>query len=84
MKKILLALCLLALPSLAAAAGAPPTNHKSSERGKWLVGYGGCNDCHTPGWAEHGGDAPKDMLLTGSGMNFQGPWGTTYAPNLRL
>jgi hypothetical protein len=24
------------------------------------------------------------MLLTGGGMNFQGPWGTTYAPNLRL
>ena len=24
------------------------------------------------------------MLLTGGGTNFQGPWGTTYPPNLRL
>jgi mono/diheme cytochrome c family protein len=84
MKQILLALCMLALPCLAAAAGGPSADHKSIEHGKWLVGYGGCNDCHTPGWAEHGGAAPKDALLTGGGMNFQGPWGTTYAPNLRL
>ena len=84
MKKILLALCMLSLPYLAAAAGGPSANHKTLEHGKWLVGYGGCNDCHTPGWAEHGGEAQKGVLLTGSGMNFQGPWGTTYAPNLRL
>ncbi|WHZ18861.1 MAG: hypothetical protein OJF55_001010 [Rhodanobacteraceae bacterium] len=57
---------------------------KSIKRGEFLVNYGGCQDCHTPGWAEHGGQAPKDMLLTGGGMNFQGPWGTTYPPNLRL
>jgi mono/diheme cytochrome c family protein len=61
--------------------------HASSraiKHGEFLIGYGGCNDCHTPGWAQNGGQAPKAALLTGSGMNFQGPWGTTYAPNLRL
>ncbi|HET7930758.1 MAG TPA: cytochrome C [Rhodanobacteraceae bacterium] len=84
MKKTLLLWCLLALPCLAAAADTPAASHKSIEHGKWLVGYGGCNDCHTPGWAEHGGAAPTNTLLTGGGMNFQGPWGTTYAPNLRL
>ena len=66
------------------AAGAAAANKHAIEHGEHLVGYGGCNDCHTPGWTEHGGAAPKDVLLTGGGMNFQGPWGTTYAPNLRL
>lgn len=54
------------------------------EHGKFLVGYGGCNDCHTPGWGENGGQAAKDVLLTGGGLNFKGPWGTTYPINLRL
>lgn len=83
MKTFLLALGLL-LVSVATAAPPRPADKQVLERGKFLVGYGGCNDCHTPGWAEHGGQAPKDMLLTGAGMNFQGPWGTTYPPNLRL
>lgn len=72
---------LLAVPALAgdATRGAASIRH-----GEFLVNYGGCHDCHTPGWSENGGHAPKDTLLTGSGMNFQGPWGTTYPPNLRL
>lgn len=83
MKMFLLALGMLA--SCAALAAIPGTADKHAvARGKFLVGYGGCNDCHTPGWAEHGGHAPKSMLLIGGGMNFKGPWGTTYAPNLRL
>jgi mono/diheme cytochrome c family protein len=85
MKKLLCALAACLLVSGAAFAASGSTTHqKALERGKILVGYGGCNDCHTPGWAEQGGQAPRDMLLTGGGMNFQGPWGTTYAPNLRL
>lgn len=67
-----------------AATAATPASRPSIKHGKFLVGYGGCNDCHTPGWVENGGHAPKDMLLTGSGTNFQGPWGTTYPINLRL
>lgn len=73
------------LVSSAAFAAAPsPRDGSAIQHGQFLVGYGGCNDCHTPGWAEHGGQAPKDVLLTGAGMNFQGPWGTTYPANLRL
>lgn len=82
MLRVILAAAALAGVAIAAQAGSP--SHKSIARGKFLVDYGGCQDCHTPGWAENGGHAPKDMLLTGGGMNFQGPWGTTYAPNLRL
>lgn len=68
----------------AAIHAAPAAGSASIEHGEFLVGYGGCNDCHTPGWGDHGGQAPKDTLLTGSGLNFQGPWGTSYPTNLRL
>lgn len=67
-----------------AATAASPASRPSIKHGKFLIGYGGCNDCHTPGWAENGGTAPKGRMLTGSGFNFQGPWGTTYPINLRL
>lgn len=65
-------------------AGHASAANPSIKHGKFLVGYGGCNDCHTPGWDEHGGHASKDQLLTGSALNFQGPWGTTYPVNVRL
>ncbi|HJU26400.1 MAG TPA: cytochrome C, partial [Rhodanobacteraceae bacterium] len=73
---------LLAGAAIAAEAGS--ASRKSIQHGEFLVNYGGCNDCHTPGWAMNNGQAPKEALLTGGGMNFQGPWGTTYAPNLRI
>lgn len=82
--RILFALMVSALLTTPVFAARPSTAVSSIHHGKFLVGYGGCNDCHTPGWAEHGGQAPKDLLLTGGAMNFQGPWGTTYAANLRL
>jgi hypothetical protein len=70
--------------AVAADGASAPTGKRAIEHGKFLVGYGGCNDCHTPGWAQNNGHAPQDMLLIGEGMNFQGPWGTTYPTNLRL
>ena len=84
MIRALLAIAVGVLLAAPAFAGDTHASSKSIKHGEFLVNYGGCQDCHTPGWSEHGGQAPKDMLLTGSGMNFQGPWGTTYAPNLRL
>jgi mono/diheme cytochrome c family protein len=54
------------------------------ERGAYLAVTAGCNDCHTAGYAEAGGDLPRDRWLTGSPLGWQGPWGTTYAANLRL
>ena len=54
------------------------------ERGRYLLEVGGCNDCHTPGFAEAGGKIPVKDWLTGSPVGFQGPWGTTYPSNIRL
>jgi len=54
------------------------------KRGQYLVQIGGCNDCHTAGYAEKAGNLPMDEWLTGTPVGFRGPWGTTYAANLRL
>jgi mono/diheme cytochrome c family protein len=56
----------------------------SVERGRYLVQIGGCNDCHTPGYAEAAGNVPVSDWLTGAPVGFQGAWGTSYAANLRL
>lgn len=84
MNKPLWLLLLVLIVPMAALAQGGSANKRAIDHGRFLVNYGGCQDCHTPGWGENGGKAPKDQLLTGSGMNFQGPWGTTYPPNLRL
>lgn len=54
------------------------------ERGKYVVTIGGCNDCHTPGYLMSEGNVPVDSWLIGDSLGWRGPWGTTYAPNLRL
>ncbi|MGB5707411.1 MAG: hypothetical protein WBM41_11300 [Arenicellales bacterium] len=54
------------------------------ERGKYIVTIGGCNDCHTPGYLMSEGNVPEDSWLIGDRLGWRGPWGTTYAPNLRL
>ena len=53
-------------------------------RGRYLVMLGGCNDCHTPGFAATEGKVPEPAWLTGDRLGWQGAWGTTYPPNLRL
>ena len=53
-------------------------------RGEYLVRIAGCNDCHTPAYAERGGEVPRQEWLVGSPLGFSGPWGTTYAANLRM
>lgn len=52
--------------------------------GRYLVVVGGCNDCHTPGWATSNGATPEAQWLVGNPLGRRGPWGTTYAQNLRL
>lgn len=52
--------------------------------GRYIVRIGGCNDCHTEGFAELGEGVPEAERLTGSVVGFRGPWGTTYPANLRL
>jgi mono/diheme cytochrome c family protein len=53
-------------------------------RGKYLVQITGCNDCHTAGYAASGGKLEESKWLLGDGLGWRGPWGTTYASNLRL
>jgi len=52
--------------------------------GRYIVMMAGCNDCHTPGYMESGSKVPEELWLTGVPVGWRGPWGTTYASNLRL
>ncbi len=54
------------------------------DRGRYLVGFGRCNDCHTPGWRESDGSIPVSRWMTGSNLGYRGPWGTSYPANVRL
>jgi mono/diheme cytochrome c family protein len=87
MSKTLLAALLLAGMAgvIAAAADDKPTAGADPvARGRYLVMIGGCNDCHTPGFALAGGNVPEAQWLTGDALGWHGEWGTTYPPNLRL
>ena len=54
------------------------------KRGEYLTRITGCNDCHTAGYAATAGQIPQEQWLLGDQLGWQGPWGTTYASNLRL
>jgi mono/diheme cytochrome c family protein len=84
--RTLLAGSMLVAAGAAVSAATPPdtTGAQDMERGRYLVRITGCNDCHTPGFAESGGQVPESQWLTGGTLGFRGPWGTTYASNLRL
>ncbi len=60
------------------------TPSDSIQRGEYLVRVAGCNDCHTPGYLVTDGKTPVEDWLTGDSLGWNGPWGTTYASNLRL
>lgn len=68
---------------LAAGDAADKADSGNLERGKYLVQIGGCNDCHTPGYLLSEGQTPEELWLTGDSFGWRGPWGTTYATNLR-
>lgn len=75
----------LAAATLLACNGQePPQAQDPMERGRYMVVVGGCNDCHTAGYAPSDGNIPEDQWLMGDTLGFRGPWGTTYASNLRL
>ena len=63
---------------------AMPAADDDIDKGRYLVTIAGCNDCHTDGWAATNGRVSEDDWLTGSAIGWRGPWGTTYASNLRL
>ena len=72
---------LIAIPVVAAASEEvdPAVDH-----GRYMVRIAGCNDCHTAGYAWSGGEVPESEWLKGDSLGWRGPWGTTYAGNLRL
>jgi mono/diheme cytochrome c family protein len=73
---------LLAGFALSATAAADATQ---VERGRYMVLTGHCNNCHTAGYAQKEGTVPeKDWLLGSGAQGWRGPWGTTYASNLRV
>ena len=80
--------CFAALGTTSLAAGngsLPAADHFAlMQRGKYLVAYGACNDCHTPRWRESDGKTPTSDWMTGSNVGFRGPWGTVYPANVRL
>jgi hypothetical protein len=56
---------------------------ESIARGRYIALIGGCNDCHTRGYAGRGGKVPETEWLLGNAVGYRGDWGTTYAANLR-
>jgi mono/diheme cytochrome c family protein len=56
---------------------------KQVDHGRYLSIIAGCNDCHTPGYLLSEGKVPEKLWLTGDRFGWRGPWGTTYAVNLR-
>lgn len=63
---------------------AAPGDAEMIARGRYVIRIAGCNDCHTSGYAQAGGDVPEKKWLTGDAVGFSGPWGTSYPTNLRL
>jgi mono/diheme cytochrome c family protein len=67
-----------------APKAAAPSAKETIERGRYIVEIGGCNDCHTAGYAVNDGKAAEADRLKGDVLGFRGGWGTTYPTNLRL
>ncbi len=78
-----LALATVLAGAMPASAAPPAVDAKDIARGRYLMKIAGCNDCHTPGYAQSGGKVPEAAWLTGDMLGFAGPWGTTYPVNLR-
>jgi mono/diheme cytochrome c family protein len=76
------ACCVAALVTTALATASTRESPQIS-RGRYVVKVAGCNDCHTPGYAQSAGMIPESKWLIGDSVGWQGPWGTTYPSNLR-
>ena len=73
--------CLLAGLAVVALCTASTAAMDEVARGKYLVSFGGCNDCHTPGTLSGGAD--MSQFLGGSDIGFEIPGlGTFVGPNL--
>lgn len=86
-----LAITLAAGLSVCGVLAQTPNGRTAPERprdavalGRYLVQTTGCNDCHTSGYNAAAGKLAEAQWLTGDSLGWSGPWGTTYATNLRL
>jgi mono/diheme cytochrome c family protein len=70
--------------ALVIGAGVAQAAEVSAKRGAQVAVVSGCHDCHTAGYLESGGKLDPARALSGTDLGWQGPWGTTYAANLRL
>ena len=75
---------ILALSIAATPFAAGAQEEASVELGKYLVMTTGCNDCHTAAYGPKEGNVPEAEWLLGDTVGWRGPWGTTYAVNLRI
>lgn len=82
MKRFIPVLVSILLAGQTGAQANPPESQV--QRGRYLVNVNGCNDCHTAGFAQAAGKVPEKLWLQGDALGWEGPWGTTYATNLRL
>ncbi len=73
-----------ALPLAAQQAAPRVTAASDSAAGAYLAIIANCHDCHTQGWTESGGKVPPADQFTGTSLGYRGPWGTSYAANLRI
>lgn len=84
MSRFLLGAALLLAAVSARADDVPSSKDELARHGRYIVMIGGCNDCHTAGFAQTGGNVPESQWLLGDSLGWSGPWGTTYPANLRL
>ena len=70
---------------MAAICGISHAQDAKLQRGRYMALTGHCNNCHTAGYAQKESTVPEKDWLMGSGaQGWRGPWGTTYASNLRI
>jgi len=69
--------------ALASSAVSSDSDEEMIRRGGYLVKVAGCNDCHTPNYLVAPDTVQEDDYLIGVPVGWLGPWGTTYASNLR-
>jgi len=70
--------------TVAAQSGTSKPDKGLITHGRYLVQIAACNDCHTPGYMQTAGKVDEKLWLTGDRLAWHGPWGTTYAINIRL
>ena len=80
----MLRLTTLAIAGVMLSLGGAAAQDVSVEFGEHISIIGGCHDCHSAGYNESGGKIDPNAALMGNPVGFEGPWGTTFAKNLRL